>query len=402
MFHPFFCYLGVALTFLLTYFIFGYTQLDLDKYFYVPIVLLIGHYTLVAVLQDRKVYAKRNTMQALLKAAGKYMFWGLMVYGLWGFYTLHPLYREMTPHTRDLVKHFLYAFAAFGLPYFFLEEKFRHCTDNVVADPYVRLVILFQHLGKEDFWRRLFSSRNRRTLLSWMIRIHYIPIMVEQVHAGLIKLSGYWGYYQTRKDVDGFPMFEAVCFMIMTAAWMIDSNNASVGYFWQSSFTKTRFRDADPHPSHWILVLACYVPFIDFVSYNFVPFPALAEDSARIFSHPALNTAIDLGMLTALVCYMLSGCTLAFSYSNLCYKRIQTKGPYGLIRHPATACKLMFFTLAFFRFQDAFDVRWGLCYVIWISVYIGRALVEERFLRRFPEYRDYMKKTRYRFFPGIA
>jgi protein-S-isoprenylcysteine O-methyltransferase Ste14 len=402
LFHPIFNYVGVALTFMLTGLIFGTsifsgTRLNPYDHFYVPIVLLIVYYTVVGMATDRQVYEKRTDVQALSKALPKYVFWGAAIYGLHWFYEVHPAYSLMTPHTRVFVWHFFWGYVFGGLPYFFLEEKFRYSRENVLADPYVRVVVLLKRLLEGNFggFRRfLFSRRNRRTLLTWMIRIHYIPVMVEQVHYGMNMLDWTDLWYDGR--------LAQITFVIGTLAWLIDSNNASIGYFWQSAFTKTRFRDADPHPSHWVIVLACYTPFINFVHDNFVKFPSMAEDSRRLFASPTVNTAIDLTILLALVCYMLSGTALGFSYSNLSYKKIQTRGPYSLVRHPATACKILYFSLVFFRYWGAFDFRWMVCWGIWMSVYIGRALTEERFLKRFGEYREYMKKTRYRFFPGIA
>ena len=116
----------------------------------------------------------------------------------------------------------------------------------------------------------------------------------------------------------------------------------------------------------------------------------------------AINTAIELAIAYSLVLYVICTSALGFSYSNLSYKKIQTRGPYGIVRHPATTCKLAFFTLAFFRYAEAYDPRWIMCFVFWISWYLCRAVLEERYLRRFPEYQAYMKQTRYRFFPGIA
>ena len=231
-------------------------------------------------------------------------------------------------------------------------------------------------------------------LLSAILRIHYIPIMVEQVHYGISVLS--------HGEQFQHATLRSVMLMITTLAWLIDSNNASIGYFWQSAFTKTRFREIDPHPSHWILVLACYTPFIYFVNSYLAVFPSLPENSRRIISSAGVNTGIDIALLIALVLYMLSGCALGFSYSNLSYKKIQTKGPYRLMRHPATTFKLIYFTLAFYRFAPAYTAGWLVFFLVWMWIYIGRALIEERFLRRFPDYRAYMKKTRYRFIPGVV
>ena len=397
MYHPAFCYLGVGLTFFITYLVFSRTQLDSNVYFYLPIALLISFYTFVSVLTDRQVYLNRNSLHAVEKAVPKYLFWGVVLFLAHRFYSVHPFYLQATPNTRTLLRHFIYAYIACGFPYFFLEEKFRACTDNFLADPYLRFAAILKSVWNLDFSRlkrRVFNKRNRRTVLSWAIRMHYMPIMIEQVHDRLNSLDWENLFYS-----HSLPY---VTFLVATFAWMIDSNNASIGYFWQSTFTKSRFRDVDPHPSHWIIVLACYYPFIDFVGYRFVPFPDIDFNSTRYFASLTVNNVIDIAVLVALVGYMLSGTSLAFSYSNLCYKKIQTRGAYGIVRHPCTTCKMIFFTLSFYRFADAHTGRWFVCYLFWMSIYIGRALVEERFLKRFGEYREYMKKTRYRFFPRIA
>lgn len=397
MHHPFLCYLGVALTFTLTFVLFGYSSLDPHKFFYIPIVLLITYYTVVAMLGDRQVYEKRNIKQVLCKSVGKYVFWGFILASILCFYQVHPAYKAVTPNTRIFFEHFFYGFAVFGLPYFCLEEKYRYCPENVSADPYLKIVLLIRCLRRMDFHRfrrRLFSRKSRGILLSAILRIHYIPIMFEQVHYGVTTLA------QGEKFQNG--SLHSILLMITILSWLIDSNNASIGYFWQSAFTKTRFRAIDPYPRHWILVLACYPPFIYFVNSYFAVFPSLPETSQRVFSNPGVNIGIDIALLTALVLYMLSGCALGFSCSNLSYKKIQTKGPYRLMRHPATTFKLIFFTLAFYRFAPAYTAGWFVFYLFWVSIYIGRALVEERFLRRFSDYRAYMKQTKYRFIPGIA
>jgi protein-S-isoprenylcysteine O-methyltransferase Ste14 len=397
MIHPLLCYLGVALSFVLSFALFISGTLDVQKYFYAPVFLLIVFYTVVAMVTDKQNYQKRSFRQVFPKSIGKYVLWGFILAGVILFYQVHPAYKAVTPNTRVFFRHFFYAFAVCGLPYFYLEEKYRYCKENVLADSYIRIALLVRCLLRMDFHlfrRRLFSKKSRGMLLSAILRIHYIPIMIEQVHFGVTTFT-------QGTQVQNYTLL-SIMFMITALAWLIDSNNASIGYFWQSSFTKTRFREIDPHPSHWIVVLACYPPFIYFVNSYLALFPSLPETSQRVFSHAGVNTGIDIVLLTALVLYMLSGSALAFSCSNLSYKTIQTKGPYRLMRHPATTFKLIYFTLAFYRFAPAYTMGWLFFYLVWVSIYIARALVEERFLRRFPDYRAYMKKTRYRFIPGVV
>jgi protein-S-isoprenylcysteine O-methyltransferase Ste14 len=38
---------------------------------------------------------------------------------------------------------------------------------------------------------------------------------------------------------------------------------------------------------------------------------------------------------------------------------------------------------------------------MWAAIYVGRALTEERHLKKYAEYREYMKKVKYRFFPWL-
>ena len=260
MVHPLLCYLGVGLSFVLSFALFVSGALDVQKYFYAPVFLLIVFYTVVAMVTDKQDYQKRSFKQVFLKSIGKYVLWGSILAGIIWFYNVHPAYKAVTPNTRIFFKHFFYAFGVCGLPYFCLEEKYRYCKVNVLADSYIKIALLIRCLLRMDFHlfrRRLFSKKSRGMLLSAILRIHYIPIMIEQVYIGVATFT-------LGTQVQNYTLL-SLMFMITTLAWLIDSNNASIGYFWQSSFTKTRFREVDPHPSHWIVVLACYPPFIYFL-----------------------------------------------------------------------------------------------------------------------------------------
>ncbi len=397
MIHPLLCYAGIALSFLATWALCRVGVLDPRVHFYAPIGLLIAFYTLHAVATDKQVYQKRRLRQVIPKALCKYVLWGLVLWAILKFYGVHPLYRDATVNTRRFFADFLRLFVVLGLPYFILAEKYRYSLDNVMGDPYLRVVSLLKALCKGRFAlikRRLLQRPYQRIYLAALIRIHYVPIMVEQVYLGMARLSG------GLPHPPGQSSLSAALLSLTALAWLIDSNNAAVGYFWESWFTKTRMREVDTHPLHWFVVLICYIPFILYAA-QFVPFPSLPENSAPLLNHRGWNTAIDITSLVFLTLYMLSGSALSFSTSNLSYKKIQTKGLYGIIRHPATAFKLGFFGLSFFRFHAAYTVAGVLCYLVWSTVYICRVLAEEQFLKKFPAYRRYMKKTRYRLIPGI-
>lgn len=397
MIQPFYCYIGILLSFTMSLWLFATGKLDAQTYFYTPLGFLIAYYTCLAILQDKQVYRPRSIRQVLPKAIGKYLMWGLVLWGILSLYRLHAMYNLMTPNTRVFLDHYLRAFLVVGLPYFVLAERKRYCLENVLSDPYVKLRVLLRDLWRRRFKQaghRLTTQRFRRTYLMAILRIHYIPIMVEQVHLGVTQTTT----FAQNPNIQWSLL--TVVGAVTILCWLVDSNNGAMGYFWESCFTKTRYRDVDPHAVHWFVVLICYIPFIAYAQ-DFVPFPSLPANSILLIQHARVNQAIEVAMLIALVFYVISGCALNFSTSNLSYKKIQTCGPYRIVRHPATVCKLIVFALAFFRFRGAFTPGWTLCYFAWCTIYICRALVEERFLRRFSDYQDYMKQTRYRFIPGL-
>ncbi len=410
MIHPFFCYLYIFLSFLLSFLLFIPGHVRFDRYFYLPVVLLITLYTIHAMVTDKQVYTKRSFQQSCLTASGKYLFWGLVLLAIIALYS-SPLYRDMTTETRRFFKDFLRAFAVCGWPYFFLADQFRYSLANTVADQYMTTSVLLRCLmrGKlTRFWRRLTSRPSKRMFVSAALRVHFVPVMAEQVSSGITNFvlryraqAAQLHLAFTEDSLQTQQTFFAVLFLLTVLAWLVDSNNATMGYFWESRFTKTRFREMDPYLIHWVITLSCYVPFIFLVNNYLVTFPHIPDGSAAMFTSVRVNLFIDVTMTAALLLYMASGSALAFSFSNLSYKRIQTRGPYRFIRHPSITFKIIWFSLAFYRFSAAYTFGWFLCYLTWMGIYVVRAFVEERFLRRFPEYQAYMQQTKYRFIPGI-
>ena len=118
-------------------------------------------------------------------------------------------------------------------------------------------------------------------------------------------------------------------------------------------------------------------------------------------AHPAFEIAVNVCTVTALAGMVYVTTSLGFSYSNLSFKKIQTKGLYRFVRHPGTVCKLLFFFFAIFRYRSSFCFATLTLYGIWAVIYLTRAVCEERFLRRFREYQTYMDRVRYRFIPGL-
>ncbi len=169
MIHPFFCYLSIAGSFVLSFALFITGTVDTQKYFYLPIVLLIGFYTIHAVATDKRRYQKRSVTQSASTATGKYFLWGLVLLAVIGLYRCLPGYRELTTNTQRFFEHLWYAFLVLGWPYFFIADQYRYCLRNVMMDHFITVAMLWRHLKRGQFCvlrRRLAAKRTKRMLVS--------------------------------------------------------------------------------------------------------------------------------------------------------------------------------------------------------------------------------------------
>lgn len=383
---------GVFAAFVSAFALFLTDSLDSNRYFFLPILLLILYHTLVVRLCDKTLYPRRAWLPVLKKSLVKYVFWLLLIGSAYGIYIHHPFYVRFAPNTAAMLLAYLKLYAVLGVPYFVYVESRRTGRFEWLNDPYLKLLSLIRMICKRR-WSRLrygcLKTGYKSLFLSWLLRLHFLPVMVEQVFWGTSQAMG----YLTRPEL----AFASAMFFV-GVLFLVDSTNAAMGYFWESALTKTRFRAMDPFAFHWIVVLICYMPFIAYAS-NFVPFPK--SDGALVLTLPGFEVLINVLTLLVLLGIVLCTSCLGFSYSNLSYKKIQTRGPYAVVRHPGTVFKMAFFFLTVFRFKAAYSGPIIAAYIFWMGVYVARIVCEERFLSRFREYQEYCRVTRYRLIPGV-
>lgn len=392
MLPPLLAVIGVIVAFSTSFFCFRAQVLSHTAYFFLPILILIAYHTLVMQVISTTKTERHDWWTVAKKSAGKYVFWLVLAGAVYGIYANHPFYIQFAPHTNLLVMFFIKLCLLLGLPYFVFIERFKTGRFEWINDPYLKFLSFCRcvwHRRWHAVRYRLLKRGYKSLVLSWLVRLHFIPVMVEQV---------YWGTSQAMSFL-GRPELALVNVMFFVGIlFLVDSINASMGYFWESTLTKTRFRTVDTNAFHWIVVLMCYMPFISYAS-NFVPFPK--GNGGLIFSAPVFELTVNVLTVVSLLGIVVTTTCLGFSYSNLSYKKIQTRGPYAVVRHPGTVFKILFFFLTVFRFEAAYTLPIVAAYIFWMAVYIVRILCEERFLLRFREYQDYVKVTRYRLIPGV-
>lgn len=392
MLPPIWAIVGVIVSFGVSIFCFTRNLLPHSTYFFLPIFLLIAYHTLLMQFISPGQHIKIPWRKVLIKGTGKYIFWLALQGALYGIYTHHPFYVHFASHTNLMLGFFIKLYLIFGIPYFLFVERNRSGRFEWFNDPYLKLLSFFRSVMRRNWSAlryRLVKRGYKGLLLSWLVRLHFIPVMVEQV---------YWGTSQMMNFLGSPEAALASVMFFVGVLFLIDSINASMGYFWESALTRTRFRSVDTNAFHWIVVLMCYMPFISFAS-NFVPFPS--GEGALLFSHPAFELVMNILTLACLLGIVVTTSCLGFSYSNLSYKKIQTSGPYAIVRHPGTVFKILFFFLTVFRFEAAYSLPIIAAYIFWMAVYITRILCEERFLLRYSEYRSYVTITPYRLIPRV-
>lgn len=406
---PHFYVACTALTILLGFFVFkevGYH----DQYFFVLIAvvaMLWASVCFVRQLQGHSHYSidRHSPIGVLFKRAlVRYLVWLVVFYAGLAFYESHPYYSTYERNSQFLNALFA-VYLRFGLLYFFLTLKFKASQVEDFYDPAVRLlliakaIILFVVSRRwRDRARRILRNKtNIKTLLNFIVRGYFIPVMVVQVYSGLRD-----GVALSDGALTGTSLL-AVLGWITALLWLADSLSASTGYALESRWMENRSRSVDLTVSGWVICLCCYPPLnqVTGTLFAFGPTVVSTDPAALVVPSLGLLYALKIVEVVVLSALVYSDLSLGPSGVNITLKKVQTRGPYGVVRHPATVCKLTFWWVQSLFYTAFWTPEMIFGHLMWNVIYILRALSEERHLKQFPEYREYMKQVRYWFIPGV-
>jgi protein-S-isoprenylcysteine O-methyltransferase Ste14 len=382
------------------------------RFFYLPIVVLAlihacinfarqllgsGEFRIVAP-RSPGLFARRVLMRYLVWFA--IMFAGFRTLEALPFYQL-PLYAGNAVIYRDL----LYVYLVLGIPYFALTLWLRTSRTEDFYDPVVRFLLMIkqppQRLLRGDGWRRVlrpFAKRyNRKALLTLLMRAYFIPIMLAQVPWNMSSVIQLTGYAFTGQDTLSLLLW------LVALLWLIDVTNAAVAYLIESRWLENRARSIDMSILGWAVCLFCYEP-LNNATGSLLPFgPMLADTNHESLIIPTFAFLLVVKLIESVLLglHIFVDVSLGPSVANITLRKLQTRGPYALVRHPGTTTKLIFWLAISVCYAGFWSAPFLLGFLGWAALYIGRALTEERHLRQFPEYRDYMAQVRYRFIPGV-
>jgi protein-S-isoprenylcysteine O-methyltransferase Ste14 len=381
-----------------------------DQYYYVAILLLAAFWAAGLMFRQWQggsqftIERKQTWGKLLRRAIVRYCVWNAVIALGIGFYNILPYYRANVKTVYYLERLFFLSLI-FGIPYFILTLKCKASRIEDYYDPAIRLIHIFRHIGRglvspahrPRIFRVLRRPINRKVLLNFVLRCYYIPVMVSQVALGFQDTIGLAAIRFLNYDL------LAILSWIIAFLWLVDSLTGSAGYSIESRWLENRSRSIDLTAGGWWVCLCCYSP-LNQVTGTLFPFaPTVVSDnpSDLIFPYQGMLYIVKIATVLSLACLLYCDMSLGPSGVNITFKKLQDRGPYGIIRHPGTVCKLMFWWLQSFLYIKFWSVEIIFGQLMWNTIYVLRALSEERHLLHFPEYRDYTKRVRYRFIPGV-
>jgi protein-S-isoprenylcysteine O-methyltransferase Ste14 len=128
-------------------------------------------------------------------------------------------------------------------------------------------------------------------------------------------------------------------------------------------------------------------------------FSGVAFDPKVTTTNPSLILAAKATVVASILLGIVTFINLGRSFGILiALRRVKTGGLYGIVRHPMYATDILWRISFLLNNPSAPNV---VIFGASTAAYVWRALLEEKFLGRYEEYREYAQRVRYRFVPGV-
>jgi hypothetical protein len=328
--------------------------------------------------------------------------------GLWliislfaGIYRFHPYYRgPFFEALQPVVTNGYVFFCGYGFFYVWLTYRWRRRVRDDFSDPALLALSLVRHCWKTlrfrtwSPWTRYWKSQRVHLLLRALgVKLFFVPLMVVFLSGHVAQVSHLWD--QPVLEGGNLERIDWGVSLLYHLIFVCDTVVALVGYSFESLWLNNRTRSVDRTWLGWAVCLMCYPPFSEVAD---VYFPLSEQGQSLGLGESSLLFLRGLTIVFFAV-YLWATLALGVRFSNLSNKGIIAYGPYRWVRHPAYVCKNLAWWLE--KLPTMANFHNVLPLLAWNAVYILRGLTEERHLQNDPAYRDYCKKVRYRFIPGV-
>lgn len=251
------------------------------------------------------------------------------------------------------------------------------------------------------------SQLETTALLAWGVKMFFAPLMIFWfLDHFLFVLNTSYVVSLENGNTSFVEFFNAHGFWIaFNMILFIDVVLFTLGYLVESPYLKNTIKSVEPTILGWVVAIGCYPPFNSYVTQMIGWY---SEDFPK-FENVYLHLTFNIMILILMWIYSWASVSLGWKASNLTNRWIVTKWPYRFIRHPAYVAKNLAWWIGALPMVilAVSNAEWKLLLYIclgtfgWSTIYALRAITEENHLKRESDYREYMKKVKWRFIPGV-
>lgn len=360
------------------------------------------------------------------------------VYGLiLIFYELNPWFRGLLSVTlrhasgeqigKQIVSgmqvyYFLYvAYVALALPIYLLTRPamLRESKNLLIVGALCRMPgVVLKHFRSIPTPPLALTEKEKQALMFLLVKLFYGPLMLNSGFGEVIECQR---LYLIPLGAELVDWLDRGYIMFYHGIFLVDSCLFFIGYHSEAGFLRNKLRYVETNLWHILVCIACYGPF-NLVTGHFFgrsdsgdPYLAIMGDYRSVWTWVLRGAAV-----LCLLLLISSSASLFTRASNLTNRGIVTWGPFRYIRHPGYLGKNLFWLITLIplfipntHLAEVEGLRfswWNYCltcicviggFLGWGTLYFLRALTEERFLSRDPEYVAYCKKVKWRFIPGV-
>ena len=357
---------------------------------------------------EKKTVAYVRDIYKPIKGFGQSVFWRatslwLLVSLFYFLYNTHPYYaaNHDFDNARMLISKAYVIFCLLVFPYTWFTLKFNYRLADDFKDPSIIFFVLLKRIGlmlaTRDYTQisGLFKvKRFNNFCLTCLVKGFFLVIMsmfmfhhvsvVQQLIGGMLN------------EMNGVQLANWFLDLIYNSLFIVDTGIALVGYGLELKWLGNKTKSVEPTAFGWAVALMCYPPF-NSVSSIYFPLQNRQEYFVTLTEEQRIFVRVIIILLYTV--FVWGTVALGVKFSNLSNKGVIGRGPYKYIRHPAYASKNIAWWFEHLQYMKGFHNVLPL--ICWNLVYTLRAITEERHLMKDPDYKEYCKKVKYRFIPGL-
>src|SRR5262249_49027243 len=240
------------------------------------------------------------------------------------------------------------------------------------------------------------SKEEEATALFFLVKFFFVPVMLNFLFANMGALLKSSHNLLTVAPAEYLERDRLIYFTFLNFMLVVDTAFFVLGYLFEFPAWRNNLRSVESTIFGWVVTLCCYPPFNGFVTQGI----GWGSSDFSVFPSPVASLVTVCISLILFGVYTWATVALGLKASNLTNRGIVKTGPYAYVRHPAYISKNLHWLVMGLPLIAA---NWfaALSIVGWATIYMLRAITEERHLLADPHYQAYCREVPYRFIPNV-